>query len=93
MTKNKRLTIIIISVYGILAGLLAASIVYSYIMIGEKDTIFKDAEPWIKLIVAGFPQMLIIAKLTLIAAFGVMKVNSADNGQRMVMQQMKGVKR
>ncbi len=93
MNRNKRLTIIIMTAYIVLTLLLAASIVYSYYRLGVTDTIFHDAEPWIKLIVAGVPQMILIAKLTVLAFIGVKIVGSANYGQHMVMQQVKGVKR
>ena len=93
MKNKKRLTILIVSAYIVLTAVLAGSVVNFYFLLSEEESVFKDAEPWIKIIVGGFPQFTWFIVISVLAAIALRKVNSDNNGQSMVMQQTRGEKR
>ena len=73
----------ILLLYGLLTALLAFIAAHLYYELGETDTIFRDAEPWIKMFVSGFPMMQTFAVLTALAFFGIRGMLLSDrNAQR-----------
>ena len=61
----------ILLLYGLLTALLAFITAHLYCQLSEADTVFRDAEPWIRLFACGFPMLLPFAALTAITLFSL----------------------
>ena len=61
----------ILLLYALLTVSLTLCTVHLYNLLGETDSVFRVAEPWIKLFVSGFPIMQGFAVISVLAFFGI----------------------